>query len=163
MNGYVIREMLPEEYRMLDDFLYEAIYIPEGYMGEVPQSIIYDDPKCYAAIKEFGTLPDDYALVAEVDGKVIGACWAGIRNEYGHIDDKTPSISISLYESYRGNGIGTDLLRATINLLGNSGYKRVSLSVQKENRVAIHVYEKVGFRIVGEGVNETEWLMVCEI
>ena len=27
---YIIREMRNEEYCLLDDFLYEAIYIPEG-------------------------------------------------------------------------------------------------------------------------------------
>ena len=44
--------------------------------------------------------------------------------------------------------------------LEDTGYARASLSVQKENP-ALHLYERLGFRIVGDGADETEWLMVC--
>ncbi|QHO91560.1 hypothetical protein CWT12_09930 [Actinomyces sp. 432] len=27
----------------------------------------------------------------------------------------------------------------------------------------IRLYERLGFRIVGDGADETEWLMVCEV
>lgn len=159
---FIIRAIKPDEHKLLDDFLYEAIFIPEGYEGEIPRSVIYDNPKCYAAIKDFGSLSDDHALVAEVNGKVVGACWAGIRDEYGHMDDETPSISISLYKDYRGRGIGTRLMQKMLDLLSDKGYARASLSVQKENHAAICVYEKTGFRIVGDGADDSEWLMVCK-
>ena len=95
---YIIREMKKEEYHLLDDFLFNAIFIPDWYTKEVPRSIIYENPQIYAAIKDFGTHPDDYCLVAEVDGKVAGAVWVGISESYGHMDDQTPSFSISLYK-----------------------------------------------------------------
>jgi len=60
---------------LLDNFLYEAIFIPDWYTEEVPRDIIYTNPKIYAAIKDFGTHPDDYCLVAEVDKKLVGAVW----------------------------------------------------------------------------------------
>ena len=59
---YVIRAMRPAEYPLLEDFLYEAIFVPEGFEGEVPRSIVHDDPKCRAAFEGFGTLPDDRAV-----------------------------------------------------------------------------------------------------
>lgn len=163
MTEHSIRIMRENEYALLDDFFYEAIYVPEGFEGEVPRSVVYDDPKCHAAIKDFGTLPDDHALVAEADGKIVGACWAGIRDEYGHMNDETPSLSISLYKEYRGLGIGTALIRGMLSLLREKGYGRVSLSVQKENCAAVHVYEKAGFRIMGDGADESEWLMVSDL
>ena len=98
--------MARDEHPLLEDFLYEAIFVPEGFEGEVPRSIIYDDAKCLAAFEGFGTLPDDRAVVAVVDGMVVGACWVRTTDEYGHIDDETPSFSISLYKPYRGQGIG---------------------------------------------------------
>ena len=73
---YVIRAMRPAENPLLEDFLYEAIFVPEGFEGEVPRSIVHDDPKCRAAFEGFGTLPDDRAVVAEDGGVVVGACWA---------------------------------------------------------------------------------------
>ena len=46
--------------------------------------------------------------------------------------------------------------------LREAGYERASLSVQKANP-ALRLYERLGFRIVGEGADETEWLMACQL
>ena len=154
--------MQPSEYPLLEEFLYLAIYIPKGFEGEVPRSIIYDDPKCRAAFENFGTLPDDRALVAEVDGTVVGACWVRTTDEYGHVDDGTPSFSISVRKECRGQGIGTALMSRMIDDLRSAGYARASLSVQKENP-ACRLYERLGFRVVGNGADKSEWLMVREL
>ena len=159
---YEIRCMEPNEWPFLEDFLYEAIFVPEGFEGEVPHSVIYDDPKCCAAFQGFGTLPDDRAVVGTVDGAVVGACWVRTTDEYGHIDDETPSFSISLYKPYRGRGMGTAMMRAMLDELRDAGYARASLSVQKENP-ALRLYERLGFRIVGDGADETEWLMIIDL
>ena len=157
--NYKIREMRREELPLLDDFLYNAIFIPDWYTEEIPKDIIYNDPKIYASIKDFGSQPDDYCLVAEVSGKVIGAVWARIANEYGHVDDETPSLAISLHNEYRNKGIGTALMIKMLKILKEKGYKRASLGVNKEN-YAVRMYQNVGFEIVGDGADETEWSMV---
>lgn len=156
---YQIRHMTPEEFPMLEDFLYEAIFVPTGFEGEIPRSVVFDDPKCRAAFEDFGTLPDDRAVVAVVGDKVVGACWVRTTGGYGHIDDETPSFSISLFAPYRGRGIGSAMMRQLLDELRGTGYPRASLSVQKENPAA-RLYERLGFRIVGDGFDETEWLMV---
>ena len=38
-------------------------------------------------------------------------------NDYGHVDDDTPSFAISLYKENRGRGIGTELMRRMLGLL----------------------------------------------
>lgn len=38
-------------------------------------------------------------------------------NDYGHIDDETPSFAMSLYEKYRHLGIGTALMGAMMQFL----------------------------------------------
>ena len=159
---YQIRHMQQDEWPMLADFLYEAIYVPEDYAGEVPRSIIEQDPKCRAAYEGFGGRPDDSAFVATVADRLIGACWVRTTDEYGHIDDETPSFSISVREAYRGRGIGIALMTRMLADLRESGYARASLSVQKENP-ALRLYERLGFRIVGDGADATEWLMICEL
>lgn len=159
---YIIRNIREEEYRLLDDFLYEAIFIPKQYSQRVERDIIYTDPKLYDAIRDFGTYADDRCLVAEVDGKVAGAVWTRIADEYGHLDDNTPSLAISLYEEYRGKGIGTELVRRMLRLLKEQGYQKVSLSVNEEN-FAVKIYEKFGFKKIGDGVDETETLMIKEL
>ena len=62
-------------------------------------------------ITDFGKKENDIGLVAEVDKKAVGAVWIRIMNDYGHIDNDTPSFAILLYEDYRGLGIGTALMK----------------------------------------------------
>lgn len=160
--NFEVRKMSPDEWPLLEDFLYEAIYVPEGFEGQVPHAVIHDDPKCRATFEGFGTLPDDGAVVATVDGEVVGACWVRTTSVYGHIDDETPAFSISLYEPYRGKGIGAAMMRAMLDDLRAAGYRRASLAVQKANP-ALRLYERMGFRIVGDGFDKSEWLMVCRL
>lgn len=156
---YEIRHITPAEWPLLERFLYEAIYVPEGFEGKVPYSVIYDDPKCRAAFEGFGTRADDRAMVAEYDGEVVGACWVRTTDEYGHIDDETPSFSISVLKPHRGQGIGKTMMSSLLDELRYAGYARASLSVQKENP-ALRLYERLGFRIIGDGADESEWLMI---
>ena len=81
-------------------------------------------------------------------------------NDYGHVDDETPSFAISLFKEYRGQGIGTRLMLMMLDLLKEKGYKRASLAVQKAN-YAVRMYKKVGFEIVDE--NKEEFIMVCKL
>ena len=154
---YQIRKIRENEYPILSDFLYEAIFIPEG-MGKPPKSII-EQPKLQVYIEDFGK-EDDWCLVAEIKEKIIGAVWVRIMDDYGHIDDETPSFAISLYAEYRNMGIGIALMRDMLELLKNKSYKRTSLSVQKVN-YAVCMYQKAGFEIIDE--NEEEYIMVCRL
>lgn len=143
------------EYPLLNDFLYEAIFIPDGV--EVPPKSIINSPELQVYVSDFGTQEHDRALLAEVNGKVVGAVWVRIMNDYGHINDTTPSFAISLYKEYRGQGIGTALMQEMLTTLKNTGYKQASLSVQKANYAA-KMYLKLGFEILSE--NEEEYIMV---
>ncbi|MCI8784801.1 MAG: GNAT family N-acetyltransferase [Dorea sp.] len=154
---YQIRKIRENEYPILSDFLYEAIFIPEG-MEKPPKSII-EQPKLQVYIEDFGK-EDDWCLVAEIKEKIIGAVWVRIMDDYGHIDDETPSFAISLYEEYRNLGIGTALMEAMLQFLREKGYKQTSLSVQKVN-YAVCMYQKAGFEIIDE--NEEEYIMVCRL
>ncbi len=152
-----IRKIRENEYSLLSDFLYEAIYIPEG--TEKPPKSIIEQPELQVYIADFGKA-DDWCLVAEVKEKIVGAVWVRIMNDYGHIDDKTPSLAISLYEEYRNLGLGTALMKTMLQVLKNKGYMQVSLSVQKAN-YAVNMYRKLGFETVKE--NEEEYIMVCRL
>lgn len=127
-------------------------------MNKPPKSII-NQPELQIYVADFGKA-DDWCLVAETKEKIVGAVWVRIMNDYGHVDDETPSFAISLYEGYRHLGIGTALMKAMLRLLKDKGYKQASLSVQKEN-YAVAMYRKVGFEVVDE--NEEEYIMICKL
>ena len=153
-----IRELRVDETELLKDFLYEAIFIPEGV--EPPDKSIIYQPELSLYYEDFGSGSADNCLVAETDGKVVGAVWTRIMNDYGHVADDTPSFAISLYREYRGKGIGTEMMRKMLTLLAEQGWKQASLAVQKVN-YAVRMYETVGFRIVDE--NAEEYIMVREL
>ena len=154
----MIRKMKKTEYPLLNDFLYEAIHIPQD--AEAPPRSIINIHELQVYVEQFGRGRADYALAAEVDSKIVGAVWVRIMNDYGHIDEKTPSLAISLYKPYRGLGIGTALMEAMLSLLKGKGYESVSLSVQQAN-AAVRMYQRLGFQIFDE--NEEEYLMVKEL
>ncbi len=157
MTGYIIRHIEKSEYPLLEDFLYEAIFIPEGV--EPPPRDIVKQPELQVYVQGFGRA-HDHCFVAEADGRLAGAVWVRIMQDYGHVDDDTPSFAISLFREYRGRGIGTELMRTMLAHLKECGYTKASLAVQKAN-YAVRMYEKVGFETVGE--NDEEYIMVCRL
>lgn len=156
--NYIIREIRDTEIEILEEFLYEAIYIPAGVLP--PSKEIINQPELQVYIADFGTKTGDIGLVAEVEGKIIGAVWARIMNDYGHIDNETPSLAISLYKEFRNLGIGTAMMKKMLCMLKENGYKQTSLAVQKKN-YAVEMYKKVGFEIVDE--NDEEYIMLCRL
>lgn len=107
--GLIIRELKEKEYPLLEEFLYQAIFIPEGVIP--PSRSIIQDPNLLIYIEDFGKRKDDYGLVAIKEDKVIGAVWTRIIEDYGHIDKSTPSLSISVLKEYRGLKVGTKLMK----------------------------------------------------
>ena len=155
---YKIRTISEGEEILLQDFLYQAVFVPDGVPAP-PKSII-SQPELQIYITGFGTKKDDIGLVAEVNKKAVGAVWVRIMDDYGHIDNATPSIAVSLYKDYRGLGIGTALMKEMLRILKDRGYKQASLSVQKAN-YAVNMYQKTGFEIVDE--KGEEYSMLCRL
>ncbi len=158
VTNYFIRKIKPNELHQLEDFLYEAIFQRDA-KKLLPKDII-NEPELKVYIEDFGK-PDDYCLVAELDGKIVGAVWTRILSGevkgFGNVDENTPEFAISLYKEYRNMGIGSALMKNMLNLLRERGYKKASLAVQKDNYAA-KMYQDLGFKIVEE-LSE-EYIMV---
>lgn len=159
MKSYIIRKIKESELDILEDLLYEAIYQPEG--ADLLDRSIIETPEINVYTNNFGAKPDDYCLVAEVEGKIIGAVWIRILADeikgFGNIDDFTPEFAISLYKEYRNQGIGTKLMKQMIEHMRQKGFRQTSLSVNKEN-YAFRMYEKLGFKVIKE--NNHDYLML---
>jgi len=137
------------EHHFLKEMLAEAIFDPEPHW---PRSII-NLPELTKYIKDWGQ-PGDIALVAVEQAELIGAIWCRQLNQtdpgYGYISDTIPELGMAVKPHYRNKGIGTQLLTGLMKNATDNGVEAISLSVDKRNQ-AIHLYERVGFRIVREG------------
>ena len=157
-----VRQIASNEYHILEDFLYYAIFVPVG-VNPPPREIIFE-PEIFIYIKEFGG-KNDFCVLAEQDGKIIGAAWARIIPAYGHIDDETPELAISVLPDCRGQGIGNKMMETLFGLLRENGYKQTSLSVQKNNP-ALRLYKRLGYKITGEETDHAgneDYLMIKKL
>lgn len=82
-------------------------------------------------------------IMADLSDKVVG--YAGLWKVFdeGHI------TNIAVHPEFRGNGIGSILLRELICLSKNEGITCLTLEVRKSNQAAQALYNKFGF--VAEG------------
>ena len=82
-------------------------------------------------------------------------------NDYGHLDDETSSLALSVLKDFRRSGIVTNLLKKILARLAEKNFKQFSLSVQKENSAAVKLYRKFQFEVVAE--RDGEYLMVRKL
>lgn len=131
-------------------------------------------------IREGFELPDyryglDHILVNEIDGKVaaisvgypeeledgIDAPLVKIMHEHGIKKDSIFTDkeawpgewyldSFAVAPDMQGKGIGTKTLKELVELIRDRGEKIMSLNVDVANKPARHLYDKVGFKKVGQ-------------
>jgi len=153
-----IRRIGSNEQSLLEVFLYHALFIPPGALP-FPRDEIYK-PHCYIYVDDFGNKPGDYGVVAESDGKSVGAAWVRIIPAFGHVDNETPELAISVLNEHRNQGVGAILMTSLFEILKENGYKQTSLAVQKENP-AVRFYQRLGYKTIRE--MDEEYLMVKEL
>jgi len=90
--------------------------------------------------------PASHLLVAESNGplqRVVGfiGCWL--------IGDEVHISTLAVHPSFRGLGIGRNLLEATLDEMARRGAEIATLEVRLSNTAAISLYQKLGFEVVG--------------
>lgn len=87
-------------------------------------------------------------FVALVEGRVVG--WCDIQPMQRETQAHGGVLGMGIVDGHRSGGIGTALMRATLEAARKAGLQRVELTVREDNARAKALYEKVGF--VTEGV-----------
>ena len=85
-------------------------------------------------------------IVAEVDGRFVGQVEVSPGSERSN---HLGRLGISLRDGFRDVGIGTEMMLEAETQARALGLEVVTLEVFATNERAIHVYEKVGFTVVG--------------
>ncbi len=70
-------------------------------------------------------------------------------------------LSIAVHPKCQGEGIGQKLLSKGIKYIESLGGKRIKLEARPKNTAAVKIYEKYGFRTVGETKDlQGKWLIM---
>jgi ribosomal protein S18 acetylase RimI-like enzyme len=86
-------------------------------------------------------------FVAVSAGEVVG--WCDVTPKERPIYAHGGVLGIGLLPQFRGQGIGTNLIRSTLAATRTIGLHRVELTVRENNTRAIELYKKVGFVVEG--------------
>ncbi len=84
-----------------------------------------------------------FGIVAETNGRIVGHCVI-VPTE----DGRKVDLSIFVHQNYHDRGIGQALLRSIIDYAKKVGFEGITLVTERTNTRAVHVYKKLGFRVV---------------
>ena len=110
--NYADRQIRRDEWPLLEGFIYEAIFVPEGFEGEVPRSVI----------DEYGHIDDD---------RIVATSGISIVEKPPYFGCPTGKIalvsSMSTLPAYRRQGIARDLLCRSVGFVHNANFLQLSL------------------------------------
>jgi ribosomal protein S18 acetylase RimI-like enzyme len=106
-------------------------------LGFIPDANLDDDIR---NIEKYYTKPDGCLLVVFSGDHVIGT---GALRKLSHSDCEIKRMY--LLPPYRGQGIGTQLLRQLVAIAKKRGYHNIFLDTTKKMKAANRLYKKFGF------------------
>ena len=90
---------------------------------------------------------DNIMLLAKCDEKIVGcASLNRLPRRMKHRGD----FAISVAKDYWNKRIGSKLMDKIISLARENDFEIIDLQVRSDNKSAIHLYEKYGFKKIGE-------------
>lgn len=100
-------------------------------------------------------------LVAEEDQEIIGQVFVQLRSD-PRLPANDPKLgylyALRVRPQHRGHGVGTQLIEEAERQLVRRGFRRVLIAVSMENDKARRLYQRLGYRVVGE--DPGEWTYV---
>lgn len=117
----------------------------------------------------WGRLGDTAVVALDPDGgRKVGTAWYRLMPAanpgYGFVDVSTPEVAIAVVPDRRGVGVGRALLRALLGTARSQDWKALSLSVRRNNPVAVRLYEENGFARLSDLDSEfPSWVMRAEL
>jgi putative acetyltransferase len=92
--------------------------------------------------------PDDFLLVAEAAGEVVGN--TGLHAVRSARRRHVGTVGMAVRDDWQRKGVGSALLAAVVDLADNwLAYRRLELTVYCDNAAAVALYRKFGFEIEG--------------
>ncbi|MGG7451852.1 Acetyltransferase (GNAT) family protein [Plantibacter flavus] len=149
MAVYSIREAAVADVRVLTDMMVEAANW--NAVAPRPRSAVLADAQHTRYVHGWRRPGDAGVVAVGQDGAPVGACWYRLFPSdapgFGYVAGGVPELILGVSPIHRAQGVGRQLLRATVQLARAAGYQRISLSVERANH-AVSLYRTEGFATV---------------
>lgn len=123
---------------------YNATHTETDYLLSYPDENSLDPEQEAQYLSEKTGSSDEIEIIAIIDGEAAGT--AGIRAVGRKYKVKhRAELGISILKKYWGLGLGKALTKACIQCAREAGYTQLELNVVAENKVAISLYQSLGF------------------
>lgn len=96
--------------------------------------------------------PDEIILLAIVDNKIAASIGLNLISPYLKFRHRK-EIGICVKKDFQNLGIASVLMKEIISLAKNTNTEQIELEVSTENKIALKLYKKFGFKIYGERKN----------
>ena len=167
----IIRSPREEDAQALIDYLKVSSGETEFILRYPEECGVYTLENEKAIIQEWSESPNEITMVCSVDGEIAGNCNLSFNTRL-----KTrhrASVAIALMRKFWNLGIGTRMFEEMIRLASlKPDVTQMELEFIEGNSRARHLYEKMGFRIVGlhpnairlkDGSYRNEYLMIRQV
>jgi ribosomal protein S18 acetylase RimI-like enzyme len=142
MNQVIIRKVSQEDVESLHSCL-DSVARERKYLGFTQAAPIEETRKSLVEDMDRGVI----RLIALDESKVVG--WCHIKPDRWEGFTHAGWLGMGVLKEYRGQRIGSALLRQALAEARTRGLERVELSVFASNLTAIHLYEKFKFEVEG--------------
>jgi ribosomal protein S18 acetylase RimI-like enzyme len=136
---YTVRDLIREDEPILWTMLMYAAH-------ETSLASVQSQPILARYVERWGRLGDIGAVAIANEIAIAAAwlrLWADDDRGFGYIDPAIPELAIAVLPEYRGNGIGTTLLKQVLRS-AQGVFPAVCLSVRADNPV-VNLYRRLGF------------------
>lgn len=96
-------------------------------------------------------------LVADCRSFPVGCIFIQLHSSNQHVADGSTRAylySFRVMELFQNNGIGTRLLNAAEDTLCQRKFRWATIAVAKDNRRALHLYERLDYRVFAEDAGQ---------
>lgn len=100
-----------------------------------------------------------HKIIGVVNNEIIAFGYLWDNKDYPDV----PSLGIVVRDDWQGRGIGQILMLKLIELGKELKVKAIYLSVHPDNRVAIHIYGKLGWKVIGKRKDSPKLEMLREL